>query len=105
MAHFASLAELEVFLHKLYPEYAQYASVLWQHQVRMVDHLANASKSLLLSWGLLELHVDDIKTRAGSTGEHSAYNGTHLPQVNRQLSFICHAGFVYYWQPRCKCLL
>ena len=82
MARFASLAELEVFLCKLEPEYAQYASVLWQRQVRAANQLANASKSLLLSWGLLELHVDDIKARAGSTGEHSASNSTRLTKFS-----------------------
>lgn len=70
MARFASAAELESFLGKLEPDYAQYTSALWQHQVRTAHQLANASKSLLLSWGLLELHVDDIKARANSAGEH-----------------------------------
>lgn len=81
MARFASLAELEVFLCMLEPDYAQYASVLWQQQVRTANQLANASKPLLLSWGLLELHVDDIKARAVSTGEHSDYNDMHLTKV------------------------
>lgn len=70
MARFASAAELESFLGKLEPDYAQYTSALWQHQVRTAHQLANASKSLLLSWGLLELHLDDIKARANSAGEH-----------------------------------
>ena len=70
MARFASAAELESFLRKLEPDYAQYASALWQHQVRTAHQLANASKSLLLSWGLFELHVDDIEARANSAGEH-----------------------------------
>lgn len=72
MARFANVAELQAFLRKLEPEYAQYASPLWQHQVRTAHQLANASKMLLLSWGLLELHVDDIKSRANSAGEHLA---------------------------------
>ncbi|DBA82960.1 TPA: hypothetical protein ACH3X1_006739 [Trebouxia sp. C0004] len=71
MARFASAAELESFLRNLEPDYAQYASALWQHQVRTANQLANASKSLLLSWGLLELHVDDIKARANSAGRNS----------------------------------
>ena len=70
VARFASAAELESFLCELEPDYAQYASALWQHQVRTPHHLANASKSLLLSWGLLEVHVDDIKARANCAGEH-----------------------------------
>ena len=70
MARFASAAELESFLRELEPDYAQYATALWQHQVRTAHQLANASKKLLLSWGLLELHVDDIKARANSAGEH-----------------------------------
>ncbi|DBB13138.1 TPA: hypothetical protein ACH3X3_005862 [Trebouxia sp. C0006] len=69
MARFASAAELESFLRKLEPDYAQYASALWQHQVRTAHQLANASKSLLLSWGLLELHVDNIKARANSADD------------------------------------
>ena len=70
MARFASAAELESFLRKLEPDYAQYATALWQHQVQTARQLANASKPLLLSWGLLELHVDDLKVRANSAGEH-----------------------------------
>ncbi|DBA86114.1 TPA: hypothetical protein ACH3X1_005631 [Trebouxia sp. C0004] len=67
MARFASQAELEVFLQKLEPDYAEYASALWQKQVRTAHQLANASKPLLLSCGLVELHVDDIRARANGT--------------------------------------
>ena len=69
MACFASAAELESFLHKLEPDYAQYAAALWQHKVKSERQLLNASKELLLSVGL-EPHVDDIRARADSTGEH-----------------------------------
>ena len=74
MARFASQAELEVFLQKLEPDYAEYASALWQKQVRTAHQLANASKPLLLSCGLVELHVDDIRARANGTGEQMDYD-------------------------------
>ena len=64
MTRFASEAELEVFLRKLDPDYAQYASTLWQNGVRTTNQLANANKALLLIWGLLGLHVSDIQARA-----------------------------------------
>ena len=68
MARFASAAELEDFLRELDPDYAQHAPALWHHQVRSTCQLAGATASLLVSWGLPELHVDDIKARAGTTG-------------------------------------
>ncbi|DBA73748.1 TPA: hypothetical protein ACH3X2_009722 [Trebouxia sp. C0005] len=67
MARFASQLELEAFLQKLDPDYAKYTSPLWQIQVRTAHQLANASKPLLLSCGLVELHVDDIRARANGT--------------------------------------
>ncbi len=51
MTCFASEAELEVFLRKLDPDYAQYAAVLWQNEVKTAHQLANASKALLLLLG------------------------------------------------------
>lgn len=69
MTRFASEAELKVFLRKLDPDYAKYASTLWQNGVRTPHQLANANKALLLVWGLLELHVSDIQARAESAGE------------------------------------
>ena len=69
MARFASEAELETFLGKLDPEYGQYASAVWQNGVRTAHQLANARESILLSCGLPELYIDDIKARAVSAGE------------------------------------
>ncbi len=69
MARFASEAELETFLGKLDPDYAQYASAVWQNGVRTAHQLANARESILLSCGLPELYIDDIKARAVSAGE------------------------------------
>ena len=74
MPRFGSVEELAAFLNKLNPDYAEHAAALWQKKVRTPQQLANASKSLLLSWGLLELHVDDIKARAGDTGEQVAHS-------------------------------
>ena len=73
MTRFASEAELEVFLRKLDPDYAKYASTLWQNGVRTPHQLANANKALLLVWGLLELHVSDIQARAEGAGEQVTY--------------------------------
>lgn len=87
MARFASAAELEAFLCKLEPDYGQYASALWQHQVRTAQQLANARKLLLLSWGLIELHVDDIKVRANNAGERLAYNA-HISDKVRKMSVM-----------------
>ena len=69
MARFASEAELETFLGKLDPDYSQFASALWQNSVRTARQLANATKPLLLSYGLPELYIDDIKATADRTGE------------------------------------
>ena len=52
------LCKLEVFLRKLDPDYAQYAAVLWQNEVKTAHQLANASKALLL---LLELHGSNVR--------------------------------------------
>ncbi|DBA92684.1 TPA: hypothetical protein ACH3X1_002895 [Trebouxia sp. C0004] len=67
MARFASEAELETFLGRLDPDYSQFASSLWQNGVRTARQLANATKPLLLSWGLPELYIDDIKATADKT--------------------------------------
>ena len=76
MARFASRAELEAYLQKLDPEYAKYASALWQKQFRTARQLANASKPLLLFCGLVELHVDDIQARANGAGKELDCNMT-----------------------------
>lgn len=76
MARFASQAELEVFMQKHEPDYATYASALWQKQVKTAHQLANASKPLLLSCGLVELHLDDIQARANGAGEQMDYDRT-----------------------------
>lgn len=77
MARFASEAELETFLGRLDPDYSQFASALWQKGVRTARQLANATKPLLLSYGLPELYVDDIKATADRTGEPSALTYAH----------------------------
>ena len=74
MARFGSVESLAAFLGKLDPDYAEHAAALWQKKVRTPQQLANASKSLLLSWGLLDLHVNDINPRAGDTGEQVAHS-------------------------------
>ena len=74
MARFASQAELETFLSRLDPEYSQFAFSLWQNGVRTTRQLADATKPLLLSWGLPELYIDDIKATADRTGELNALN-------------------------------
>lgn len=73
MARFGSEAELATFLGKLDEEYAKYAAALWQTGIRTSRQLLNASKHILLSAGLPELHVDDIKASAGDAGEQLAY--------------------------------
>ena len=78
MARFASEAELESFLGRLDPDYSQFASSLWQNGVRTARQLANATKPLLLSWGLLELYIDDIKATADRTGELNALSAGTL---------------------------
>ncbi|DBB05863.1 TPA: hypothetical protein ACH3X3_009872 [Trebouxia sp. C0006] len=67
MARFASEAELETFLGRLDPDYSQFASTLWQNGVRTARQLANATKPLLLSYGLPELYIDDINATADTT--------------------------------------
>ena len=69
MARFASEAELETYLGRLDPDYSQFASALWQRGVRTAHQLANAREPILLSCGLPELYIDDIKARADRTGE------------------------------------
>lgn len=65
---FRSEAKLSAFLGKLDQDYAQYAAVLWQTGIRTSRQLSDASKHILLSAGLRELHVADIKARASGTG-------------------------------------
>ena len=73
---YSNVAELAAFLDNLDPEYAQYADALWQKDIRTSRQLSNASKHILISAGLLELHADDIKASAFGTGEHLAYSNT-----------------------------
>lgn len=72
MAHFASEAELHTFLDRIDSDYSRFASTLWQHGVKTPRQLAHATKPLLLSWGLPELYVDDIKATADRPGEPNA---------------------------------
>ena len=74
MARFASEAELKAFLGKLDADYSQFASALWHNGVKTAHQLANARESILLSCGLPELYIDDIKARADTTGELLACN-------------------------------
>ena len=73
MARFISEAELAAFLGKLDQDYAQYAAALWQMGTRVTQQLLNASKHTLLSAGLPQLHIDDIKASAGDAGQQLAY--------------------------------
>ena len=84
MARFASVAELETFLGRLDPDYSQFASALWQNSVRTVHQLANAREPIWLSCGLPELYIDDIKARAGRTGEPNALNACTLCLIVRR---------------------
>ena len=78
MARFANEAELEIFLARLDPDYSQFASALWQNGVRTEHQLANAREPILLSCGLPELYIDDIKARADRTGEPNELNACTL---------------------------
>ena len=69
---FGNVTELAAFLDNLDPEYAKYANALWQEGIRTPQQLSNASKHILLSAGVLELHVDGIKASAYGTGERLA---------------------------------
>ena len=72
MACFASEAELQTFLGRLNPDCSLFTSTLWQDGVRTGCQLANIPTPLLLSWGLPELYIDDIKATAGTTGALNA---------------------------------
>ena len=91
MARFASQAELETFLSRLDLEYSQITSILWQNGVRTARQLANATKPLLLSWGLPELYIDDIKATADRTGELNALNACTVYSIYHQaiLQVVC----------------
>ena len=78
MARFASVAELETFLGRLDPDYSQFASPSWQNSVRTVHQLANAREPILLSCGLPELYIGDIKVRADRTGGPNALKACTL---------------------------
>ena len=78
MARFASVAELETFLGRLDPDYSQFVSASWQNSVRTVHQLANAREPILLSCGLPELYIDDIKATADRPGELNALNACTL---------------------------
>ena len=78
MARFANEAELGTFLGRLDADYCQFASALWKNSVRTVHQLANAREPILLSCGLPELYIDDIKARADRTGEPNALNACAL---------------------------
>lgn len=74
MARFESIAELSAFLGKLDPDCAGYAAALWQKGIRTSGQLLHARESILLSAGLPELHIDDIKASAAGTGEQLPYS-------------------------------
>ena len=72
MARFGSEAELAAFLGKLDQDYAQYAAALWQAGIKTSRQLSNAREHILLSAGLPELHIDDIKASADDAGQQLA---------------------------------
>ena len=84
MGRFASQAELETFLGRLDADYCQFASALWQNSVRTVHQLASAQEPILLSCGLPELYIDDIKARADRTGELNALNVCTVYLIHHQ---------------------
>lgn len=86
MARFGSEAELATFLGKLDEEYAKYAAALWQTGIRTSWQLLNASKHILLSAGLPELHVDDIKASAGDAA--MGPGGLDYETLHRKLSLV-----------------
>ncbi len=100
MACFASEAELQTFLGRLDPDYSQFASTLWQNGVRTACQLANTPKPLLLSWGLPELYINDIKATADTTGELNALNActvcliVHRCCVHLLPGFVCTRDWV-----------
>ena len=71
MVRFARVEELAAFLGKLDPDYAEHAAALWQKRVRTLQQLANFSEPHYLACGVPEGHIDDIKARAGDTGEQA----------------------------------
>ena len=90
MARFASQAELETFLSKLDPDYPQFASSLWQTGVRTAHQLAHAREPILLSCGLPELYIDDIKARADRTGELNTLSACTVCLLAHQgMRFAC----------------
>lgn len=89
MARFGSVAELAAFLNTLDTEYAQYAAALWQKDIRTSQQLSNAREHILRSAGLSELHIDDIKARAGVRGEQLACKDFSLC-ANFGVSVILH---------------
>ena len=74
MVHFARVEELAAFLGELNPDYAEHAAALWQKQVRTLQQLAKFSEPHYLACGVPEGHIDDIKARAGDTGEQVAHS-------------------------------
>ena len=74
MTRFSSVTELAVFLGKLDPDYAGYATALWQKGIRTSQQLANAREQIMLSANVPELHIDDIQARTGDTGEQVAHS-------------------------------
>lgn len=85
MARFASEAELGTFLGRLDPDYFQFASTLWQNGVKTARQLVNATKPLLLSYGLPELYIDDIKAEANKTDTDADKDGGTKEVVARLL--------------------
>ena len=98
MARFASEGEVETFLGRLDPDYSQFASALWQKGVRTAHQLVNVREPFLLSCGLSELYIDDIKARAARTGELHALKActvcliVHRCWVHLYCSICRHKG-------------
>lgn len=69
MARFANEAELKAFLGKLDADYAEYAPALWHEGIKTPRQLANFTEPHYLACNVRRGHIDDIKARAGTTGE------------------------------------
>ncbi|KAL0050904.1 hypothetical protein WJX82_009701 [Trebouxia sp. C0006] len=68
MARFGNVVELATFLGKLDVDYAEYAPALWQKGIKIPQQLANSSEPHYLACDVPEGHIDDIKSRADTTG-------------------------------------
>ena len=80
MVDFDSKDELRKYLAELHPSYACHATVLWDKKYRHSDHLANADKAVLLSPGLSDADVDDIKFKAASGKSQACHKRSNCMQ-------------------------